>query len=248
MWGVPNKQKTGIVKDTLAYTYQYIKHRADDCGNKPDSGCTVVTIKYPVFKNEPALNDTIITKLGGLFNENKSVVNLEAVSTSFLKSYADFKKEDQRKDIFFTLATYATVLRQDSSLTTLEVGGYDYNGGAHGNTTIHFINWNNKAKKNIKLNDLLTDGYEKQLTSVGEIIFRKNENLNTTASLKDDYFFKDGKFALNNNYLITPEGIRFLYNNYEIKPFAAGRTVLLIPYIQIKYLLRPNTVVTQYIK
>jgi len=248
-WGGIEKQKPAINIDTLAYTYQLVKQRADDCGNKPDSGCTVAAIKYPVFKNEPILNDTITNKLIGLFGSDKKDRTLEAYCTSFLKSYADFKNEkDARKGVFFTLSAYSTLIRQDSSLTTLEVGGYDYNGGAHGNTIINFINWNTKSKKSIQLSDILTGGYEKQLTSLAEIIFRKNENLDANASLKDNYFFKGGKFALNNNYSITPEGIRFLYNIYEIKPYAAGRTDLLIPYIQIKYLLRPNTVVTQYIK
>jgi len=63
-----------------------------------------------------------------------------------------------------------------------------------------------------------------------------------------NHFFKGDKFALNDNYLITPLGIRFLYNPYEIKPYAAGTTDLFIPYDKIKSLLRPNTVITQYIK
>ena len=59
---------------------------------------------------------------------------------------------------------------------------------------------------------------------------------------------KDNQFALNNNFLITPLGLRFLYNQYEIKPYSAGQTVLFIPYAKIKSLLLPHTVVSQYIK
>jgi hypothetical protein len=50
------------------------------------------------------------------------------------------------------------------------------------------------------------------------------------------------------NFSVTPIGIKFLYNQYEIKPYAAGITELFIPYAQIKSLLRPNSVVTQFIK
>ena len=55
-------------------------------------------------------------------------------------------------------------------------------------------------------------------------------------------------FALNDNFLVTPVGIRFLYNEYEIKSYAEGQTELLIPYNKIKSLLRPQSVVSQYLK
>jgi hypothetical protein len=48
--------------------------------------------------------------------------------------------------------------------------------------------------------------------------------------------------------MLTPVGIRFLYNQYEIKPYAAGQTDLVVPYTQIKQLLKPNTVIAQYLK
>ena len=48
--------------------------------------------------------------------------------------------------------------------------------------------------------------------------------------------------------MITPTGLSFLYNEYEIKSYAEGQTTLFIPYTQIKSLLRPKTVVSQYLK
>jgi len=130
----------------------------------------------------------------------------------------------------------------------LEVGGYIFEGGAHGHTLSFFFNWNTKARKSIELADILKKGYQDSLNKVAESIFRKNEKITDSASLALDYFFKDNKFTLNNNFLITPVGIRFLYNQYEIKPYAAGQTNLLIPYAKIKSLLLPHTVVSQYIK
>ena len=252
MWGVPNKHGAGKAKDTLVYTYQTIKNRAADCGNKSDSGCTMAKINYPLFKNAKLLNDSVTEKLTNLFEVNKTDTSLQLMSTNFLKSYNDFKKNDSKNDtrkfIFFNLDSYAQVLRQDSDLVALEVAGYEFTGGAHGITSIHFINWDVKANKNLQLSDILSNGSGEKLTKTGEAIFRKQEKLSDTASLARDYFFKDHKFSLNQNFSITPLGLRFLYNQYEIKPYAAGQTILLIPYSQIKSLLRPNTVVSQYIK
>ncbi|OKS86554.1 DUF3298 and DUF4163 domain-containing protein [Mucilaginibacter polytrichastri] len=241
--------KAGISKDTLTYQYKTFKQRADNCGNKPDSGCTVIKITYPVFTGQAALNDTVKRKLVGLFSVgDKTDTDFEPLAKNFMNAYkADLKTTD-RKTMFYILNNKAGVIRQDSALTTLQIDGDSYLGGAHGAAFTGFINWATKAHKNLTLKDILVDGGLPQLNQVAEKIFRKQENLSDTSSLKNDYFFKDNKFSLNENFLISPIGLRFVYNQYEIKPYAAGKTDLVIPYTQIKKLLRPNTVVAQYIK
>jgi len=247
-WGVPNKVKEKSF-DTLHYAYKVIKARAADCGAKADSACAVVKINYPVFDSAKALNDTIARKLTVMFAmDGKADSSLELMTKNFLKSYDDFKKTDPRSSMFFTLDDSVKVIHQDSSLTTLEVRGYSYTGGAHGGTFVTFINWDTKAGKNLKLDDVLVSGYHDKLNAIAERIFRKDEKLSDTASLKDNYFFKDDKFALNENFSVTPLGIKFLYNQYEIKPYAAGITELFIPYTQIKSLIQPGSVVSQFIK
>jgi hypothetical protein len=247
MWGVPKKQNSGIVTDTLAYAYQNIKQTDKNCGSA-DSNCTIVNINYPVFNGNDLLNDTVTKKVLGLFSLNKTDTSLQQMSAEFLRSYNDFKKNNPKSAIYYTLNCDAKVIRQDSSLTTLQISGYSFQGGAHGATSVQFINWNTKTNKNLLLCNILINGYEADLVKTGEAVFRKNEKLSDTASLTGNYFFKNNKFTLSNNFLITPLGIRFLYNEYEIKPYAAGQTNIFIPYTQIKSLLRPNTVVTQYIK
>lgn len=247
-WGEKNTTKPDINKDTLAYTYKTIKVRASDCGNKPDTGCSVAKITYPAFSNQTTLNNSVSNSLLNLFNSDKRQTNLQQYAKDFIASYDALKKQDSRSDMFFTLDSHAKVLRQDSSLTTLEISGYNFQGGAHGSSITTFINWNTKSNKNIALSDIFMKGYGEKLTAIADTVFRKQEKLTSTASLAANYFFKNNKFALNDNFLITPLGIKFLYNQYEIKPYAAGQTNLFIPYAKFKTLLKPNTVVTQYIK
>ncbi|MDB4922875.1 DUF3298 and DUF4163 domain-containing protein [Mucilaginibacter sp.] len=248
MWGKPDKKNPDIVKDTLTYKYTVFKERAADCGNKADSDCTLVKFKYPDFKGQKKLNDTIAHKLVTLFQlSEKPDTSLTELSKKFMTDYLS-SKQDGRSDLFYSLDCYAKVLRQDSSLTTLETGGYVFTGGAHPSSFTGFINWNTKANKSITLTDLIKPNNLEKLNGIAEGIFRKNEKLSDTASLATNYFFKDNKFALNDNFSITPTGLKFFYNQYEIKPYAAGTTELIIPYSKIKLLLRPNTVITQYIK
>lgn len=242
------KEQPAVTSDTLTYAYQLIKERADDCGDKPDSSCTVVKITYPIFPDRDSLNAHVTQKLTGLFGFFQTDVTLNEMTDRFLETYENFKKRHKKDNRFFTLNASAKVLRQDSSLITIETNSYTFQGGAHGASYTYFINWNTKADKNITLDDILAAGYKEKLTRIADTVFRKQEKLTDTASLAKDYFFKDNKFSLPKNFLVTPLGLRFLYNIYEIKPYAAGRTDMLIPYAQLKPLLRPHTVITQYIK
>jgi len=250
-WGKPNNSPNGINKDTLAYTYQTVKQRASDCGNKPDSGCTVAIVKFPSFSNKGLLNDSVRNRLFNLFWVDSTVeadTDLQKYAREFVSVYDQNKNDPSVKGKIFTINSGAKILRQDSSLTTLEIGGYMFQGGAHGATVTEFLNWDTKANKSLALSDILVKDYKDKLNAVADTIFRHDEKLSMDASLAQDYFFKDNQFALNNNFLITPLGLRFLYNQYEIKPYSAGQTVLFIPYAKIKSLLLPHTVVSQYIK
>ena len=245
-WDKSPKHQPDIVKDTLLYQYITFKQRAADCGNKPDSGCTVIQIKYPAFHGAPALNDTVRHRAAGLFGVyQKSDTSFKHFAARFMKAYQQ-ENAGLNKKWIYTLQTTASVIRQDSSLIAMQFSGYSFRGGAHGSSLTMFMNWDTKAQKVIKLSDILVDGYQHPLDSIGEMIFRAEEKISDTEPLKNNYFFVKDKFALNDNFLITPTGLRFVYNEYEIKPYAAGKTELFIPYTQIQPLLRPNTVVSQY--
>lgn len=250
-FGTPvTKVKPNIFTDTVLYEMKTIRERAKDCNAGPGSTCTMAEISYPVFKGQDALNDTIRNRLLNLWvnDDEKADSSLQAMVSTYFKSYEEFKKEDERKNISFELEEYARVVNQDSCLIAIRYGGYIFSGGAHGSAFDAFINWNPKTKKSVYLKDILLPGAYAQLSKVAERIFRKNEKLKDTSSLELDYFFEGYKFALNQNYLFTPTGIRFLYNEYEIKSYAAGQTELDIPWAQIKTLIKPQSVVAQYIK
>jgi hypothetical protein len=208
----------------------------------------VVNIKYPVFTDQKVLNDSIKNKLITLFwrhSNNTADTSLKKYADDFIRDYEQDTIRDP--DGPWKIESTAKVLLQDSSLVTLYFAGESYDGAAHGHDGFSFINWDVRKSRIITISDIFVDTYGKRLTKIAEKIFRKQENLSDTASL-NDYLIKDGIFVLNHNFLITKSGITFLYNDYEIKPYTEGTTEIDIPYSQIKSLLRPNTVVAQYIK
>jgi len=230
--------------DTVAYTYKEFKVRDKGCGDNPDSTCTIVKLNYPDFNGHAALKDSITREFIKLFAQDKAKndTGKTQLAADFISRYTDFKKISPKSTLVFLLDGKAKVVRQDRIMFNLEVSGYLYNGGAHGVDYTGYINWNLKKDKPVTLDNILDSGYRKPLTSIAEQLFRKNEKLSDTSSLNNGrtYFFKDGKFSLPDTYLLTNYGIKFLYNVYTIKPYAAGKTYLLIPYDHIRPLIKPH--------
>jgi hypothetical protein len=240
-------EAVAATKDTLNYTYKTINRRVAGCGSKPDSSCIVADIKYPVFVNQKVLNDMITYHLLNIFEfSERKITSLDELAESFVKYWQGYK-DSIYDGMPYKFNLFAKVRCQDSSLEVLEFGVYLYRGGAP-NYQTDFINWNSKAGREITMNDIFNNGYNEPLNKIAEKIFRKDEKLTDTASLANAYTFYKNKFGLNENFMITSTGILFLYNLYEIKPRSKSQTTLFIPYTQIKKLLRPNTVIAQYIK
>jgi len=61
------------------------------------------------------------------------------------------------------------------------------------------------------------------------------------------FWFNEGNFKLNDNFLITTDGLKFFFNSYEIGPYAIGTTELLIPFSRIKNILKDNSVLKKFI-
>ena len=238
----------GGENNTLRYHYTTIAEKAPDCPSNTDNGCTIIKFSYPVFKGQEKLNDTIVSKLAKMFPVfNNSRTDFHEIAKSFFVRYKNYLAVDPQKPAFYPLNEYAKVAKQDPGLVTIETGGYllaTYKPLSN----ISFINWDTQSNKIIGLNDLFKPGFQDLLNKAAEGIFRKNLNLTDTEPLDKKYTFKGGKFALNKNFLVTPFGIRFLFNEGEIQPRSGGFTIIMVPYSNIKSILKSQTVVTQYIR
>ena len=97
------------------------------------------------------------------------------------------------------------------------------------------------------MNELFQPRYETKLNEVGERVFRKLKKLKSHVGLQQArYWFKNDKFKLNNNFLITKKGIKFFFNSYEIGPYYFGTTEILIDYQSIKDLIKPGSFLTRF--
>lgn len=240
-------QAKTFFSDTLKYKYQTFEKHSKNCV-KIDSICAVFKVKYPVFENAE-FNATIQKEMLKIFQENNQDVqklkSLEEASKVFLGEY-DQGINEQLKDgtelnsIPWTMETTTQVAKQKGKYIMISIFTDWFTGGAHPVGMNYNLAYEAQTLKRIALKDIFKQGYEPRLLKMAETIFRKQESLKLSDKLDESngYFFENGKFKLNDNFIITDKSIDFFYNVYEIKPYAAGPTLLSIPLSLIKPLLK----------
>lgn len=121
---------------------------------------------------------------------------------------------------------FRVTLNQDCTLS-LYIDHYEYTGGAHGNTVRTSDTWNVQTGCRDGLNVFVPYGPECRVVILEEII----RQIETDSS---NYFtgYKKNvrRYFDPHNFYLTPQGIVFYYQQYEIAPYASGIPTFTIPY------------------
>lgn len=234
-----NEAPTAVV-DTLTYTYDSVVVVSKNTA-KNASGVAKATVSYPVFKSEQ-INTFIKRQVFDFIAKEEKATAYEDIANSFISGYDDFVKNNPDTQQYWFLLIKINVVYQTENYLAVKYINADYSGGAHPNTVITYLNYNPKTNAALTLDSLIAN--KAQLLNLAEKMFRKNEKLSATAPLTDGYFFENGKFALAQNFYVSKDGLVFVYNPYEIKPYAAGITELVIPFAELKEIAKPNTILT----
>jgi hypothetical protein len=232
--------------DTLTYRYDSIRVVSNNLvksnlGTPIDTSNAVV--KYPIFENEE-LNNHIKKRVFDFFADEEHPTAYEDIASSFVRGYNDFYLHNPGTVQWWFLRIDISVIRQLHNYIALKHVHSDYAGGAHGNAMISYINYNPKTNEPIALDSLIIPQKKAELLKLAESIFRKNEKISDEVALDKDYFFTNGRFSLPDNFYVSKNGLVFLYNTYEIKPYAQGTTELIVPLDQLKTIAKPNTILT----
>lgn len=226
---------------------EHFSLRATSCDTLPDSLCKAyVKATYPIFEGQKELNQFIDTLVSSApLIDNGKPNGIELAAKKFIKDYEDYKKEFPDAFAGYEWDQTLSVNSQDKNIISFVHKDYVYTAGAHGLENEIYHNWSKKEERELSLKDLLIENYTEKLNNLAEKIFRSDEGITETASL-ESYFFENEKFKLNNNFLITSKGLVFIYNPYEIKSYAEGRTTLIIPYSSIQDLIKPDGYLSIY--
>lgn len=202
--------------------------------------CTRVSIKVPFANNDSKVADSInqhllnTVKEIAYFGENPNKkVTYPEITQSFISAYEDMKKQFPTETIGWEVLIEGKNTYQNEDLIALQIGYYNYTGGAHGYNGIKsiIINKNDGSIHTSKTLFKNLSGFKK----FAEKAFRKqfkiadNYTINATG-----FMFNEDKFELPNTLIFNDKGLVLYYNTYEISSYSDGPKQLFLPYNEIQ--------------
>ncbi|MBN2764866.1 MAG: DUF3298 domain-containing protein [Paludibacteraceae bacterium] len=137
-------------------------------------------------------------------------------------------------------------LLNDEHIYSYGINRYVFMGGAHGLTTLNYLNFDLKTGTQILEQDLFKDSFQLELTELikSRIIEQSNEdpNIESIAALEETDYWVDA-IKPNNNFYITDETVNYVFNPYEIAPYYMGITEVIIPFDRLKEMLKKPSVI-----
>ncbi|WP_239970538.1 DUF3298 and DUF4163 domain-containing protein [Confluentibacter citreus] len=200
----------------------------------------MVEVIIPVATGDLSIIDNINSVVNNHVIKMLRLDPSEPVSIKTIEEGIDaFNEEYNRFDADFPDTTQdweaqidGEVMYQSPELISISLTSYLYTGGAHGNLTISFLNFDTKTGKLIKNSDLF-----KNMDEFNALANRYFEN-----TIEDkDVLFDPQSFQLPENIGFNDEGAVLLYNAYEIAAYSEGIIEFIIPFESINALLNFNS-------
>lgn len=204
-------------------------------GDCKGSDCALVTIDYIKIKSENEIANKINFTVGSAIiyylnsNIEKSIqaATISEASEKFIKNFENDKKEFPEISPYFAeISVTESTIKEN--ILSLRVQQYSFTGGAHGNGSTKFLNFNPSTGVLIPNTSLMRNKGE--FTEFVEELFRKENNISPNESINSTgYWFENDKFSLPDAIGFTDDSLIIIYNQYEIASYADGPIELTIP-------------------
>ncbi|TAN16980.1 MAG: DUF3298/DUF4163 domain-containing protein [Chitinophagaceae bacterium] len=198
--------------------------------------------------NENLMKDTIIKYYCG---RDTALVNpaqvIRSPANSFFAEYKNLKRNLKNSTVGEIAAIFnwesdvdMKILWNADSIVSIAFQSYQYTGGAHGLSNTLLSVFDLKENRSLTPSDIFKQGYEQELRQALEQELREQYDIPDGAPLNGDHgILFDKQLALTKNFYLTGKGIGFIYNLYEVAPYAVGQINLYIPFSKIANVIQP---------
>jgi hypothetical protein len=200
-----------------------------------------IVVSYDKAQGNSELSQTINTNIQNaivnmLGNSGEEKRNLDAALKRFNGEYVNFKNDfPEATEPVWELNIETELTYQSNAIITLAISTYSFEGGAHGNDQIKFLNLDAKTGNILNNNDIIKD--EINFKTLAESYFTKSIESEDKDLKPEDFFFGE-PFQLPENIGFSEDGLVFLYNVYEVASYAQGYTEFVIPFDDVEPYLK----------
>lgn len=114
----------------------------------------------------------------------------------------------------------------------------EYRGGAHPNTENTIVCFDPATGDEITLDDIFKQDYEEPLIAMLTRKLMEDEGASTAEELAEKGYYPDVDMFITNNFILGEDSITFLYNRYEIAPYAKGDILISLDYTTLKEIMK----------
>lgn len=228
-----------VENDEIFNQSEIIKHPKSKEDYQPEE--TKIEYSISTIKtNIDWLNDLLWKKLTE--NEEMKNISREQFVARYQTAFEEDKKEVKETPSFgISHSMWTDFIAQKEKLATFAISFYDYEGGAHGIEGNRYFTIDLTTRHILTLNDLFN---EKDLPKVKTLLWEQYNNSNK----EYEPVIGADSFNLSNNIYLDSRGVHFIYDVYEIAPYAAGEKDLLLYFGQLEELFRPEFKRNNYVK
>lgn len=212
-----------------------------------DSICYNISLNYPEFTGGPnpaatnAINDSLRLGVYSILEVNMQL-SLEAAIDSARVHMRRLLSLDMEMMPDITDREYysevdGSMLWQNGQYLSVEMNASGFTGGAHGYYGTALTTYDLNTGKSLLLSAVISDP-EALRTMLGEAFVAEKQEMVPGVTLAELLLEPDQPLALPVNFCILPEGIRFMYNPYEVAPYAVGQTDIMLSWEQLGQLAK----------
>ncbi|WP_373840593.1 DUF3298 and DUF4163 domain-containing protein [Bacteroides heparinolyticus] len=226
----------------------------------------IVRFTYAAKSSDIKLRDSLNSFLVSAFFGDK-YINMkpeEAIkkyTEKYINDYRNdlepmYKKDEQEQEEGMNLEGWYSFYRSVEGrvknyfkhLLVYRIDYNEYTGGAHGIYMATFLNMDLHTLSPVRLDDLFANDYKEALTDLLWNQLMADNKVKTRQELEDIGYATTGELVPTENFYLTPQGITFYYNVYDIAPYVMGPIEITLPYEIMQHLLKDDCMVLNEIR
>ncbi|MCB0707408.1 MAG: DUF3298 and DUF4163 domain-containing protein [Saprospiraceae bacterium] len=230
--------------DSPFFTFSF-QESSPACETSDSIRCARVNVSMQLLKGKdnPAvesINSQVraiaYEELSELTEVNSAEADLTKAAKTFVLEYEEMMADEEPEFITpWSVDVESEVLYHSDLLYSIELNNYNYTGGAHPNYYTTLRTFSLKDGTVVKLEKLIQK--PAVFLQLVEQAFRAEQEIPEGQDLAESGFFFEEAFSLPANMAFVGDGVLFIYNPYEVAPYALGITEFVIPYAKLEGVL-----------
>lgn len=122
-------------------------------------------------------------------------------------------------------------------LVNYTINFFEYTGGAHPNSYCTTLTFDPNDGHEVTISEIMKEGYEEPLIELITQSIISFLNVKDVAEL-DEVIFDHKELYISKNVVMGKDKLTFIYNKYDIAPYAVGEIIAEIPYEKLQDILK----------